>query len=164
MDMTSLYNALMENYNAVMCRHNKQTFCAIPFVNEDGETAYLKVAVSEAMMKPTKTNPAFDVEACQQEYAEFAKAQEERASKPKAVKGVNAEAEAKRMAQNEAMTQFFANEAEDGKAYTATELFELLPTGTFATIMEVGSTAKRIAENGIFTISVDGKKKAYTKA
>lgn len=161
----SVVESILSNYNgAVMCRQNRQTFIAVPTGNEtDGVPTYIKIAVSNLLAKQTATCEPFNVERAHAEYEQYAKEQAERENAPKKGKTVNAEAEAKRTRQNDRITLFFETEAEADHAYTATDLFTTM-MDDFATVMEVGSTMNRLADSGLFTVVMDGKKKTYIKA
>lgn len=160
---SSILSTILSTFDgATLCRTKGQTFIALRGEVVDGVQTYIKVAVSNLLSKDTTTCKAFDLESAKAEYAEFAKAQEAKANAPKATKAVNTEAVAKRAEQDKALTEFFANEAEEGHAYTATELCGLV--NGFGSVMEVGQTTKRLADNGIFTIVMDGTKKTYIKA
>lgn len=146
---------------ATKCRSNKTNFIAIP--TEDG---YVKVAVGTALAKDTKAHKAFNFDASVAEYkvweAEKALAAAERANRPVKVKGPNPEAEARRQALDAAVAGLpsFTD-------YTATDILNAL-AGQVAdnvTVMAVGSSAMRLAEQGVLTITLDEKKKKhYTKA
>lgn len=148
---------------AAMGRANKTNFIVIP--TEEG--GYVKVSVTEAMMKDTKNHKAFNADAAIAEYkaweAETALRAAERASRPTKVKGVNPEAQARRDdldAKVTALPSF--------TEYTATNIHDAL-AGQIAdnvTVMAVGQSAKRLVEKGVLVATMkDGDKKTYyTKA
>lgn len=161
MNVSSVLSTVLSTFEgATLCRAKGQTFVAIP--TGDEAQPFVKVAVGNLLAKDTTTCKAFDLATAVAEYAEFSAKQEAKANAPKATKAVNAEAVAKRAEQDKVLTEFFANEAEEGHAYTATELCGLV--NGFGSVMEVGQTTKRLADNGIFTIVMDGTKKTYLKA
>lgn len=143
-----------------MCRVNKTNFVAIP--TEDG---YAKVAIGTALAKDTKAHKAFNFDAATAEYkaweAEAALRVAERANKPVKVKGPNPEAEARRQALDAQVASLpsFTD-------YTATDILNAL-AGKVAenvTVMAVGSSAQRLVEQGLLTMTLDEKKKKhYTK-
>lgn len=146
---------------AEKCRANKTNFIAIP--TEDG---IVKVSVGTALAEDTKNHKAFNFEAAKADYkaweAEGALRAAERANKPVKVKGPNPEAEARRQvldAQVAALPSF--------TDYTATDILNAL-AGQVAenvTVMAVGSSAQRLVNQGLLTMTVDEKKKKhYTKA
>ena len=145
---------------ATMARANKTNFIAIP--TEDG---IVKVSVGTALAEDTKAHKAFNFEAATAEYkaweAEAALRAAERANKPVRVKGPNPEAEARRQALDAQVASLpaFAD-------YTATDILNAL-AGKVAdnvTVMAVGSSAQRLVEQGLLTMTVDEKKKKhYTK-
>ena len=146
---------------AEKCRANKTNFIAIP--TEDG---IVKVSVGTALAEDTKNHKAFNFEAAKAEYksweAEGALRAAERASKPVKVKGPNPEAEARRneLDAKVASLPSFTD-------YTATDILNAL-AGQVAenvTVMAVGSSAMRLVEKGVLTMTMDEKKKKhYTKA
>ena len=95
--------------------------------------------------------------------AESALRAAERAAKPKAVKGPNPEAQAKRDELDAKITALPAF-----TEYTATDIFNALagqlPENML--VMQVGSAAKRLVKAGVLTVTTkDGDKKSYyTKA
>lgn len=161
MNSSSIFSNIQSAFEgAIPCRTNGQTFLAIP--TGDEAQPYVKVAVSDLLARDTKVNRAFDPKTAHAEYEAFIAKQEAKASAPKKTKAVNTEAVAKRAKQDEAVMNFFSNEAEDGKAYTATELYGLIEG--FATVMEVGSAMNRNIDKGAYTMVMDNKKKTYIKA
>ena len=161
MNKNEVLTTIMNLEGAVMCRQNKSNFIAIP--TEDG---IVKVSVGTALAEDTKAHKAFNFEAAKESYraweAENALRAAERANKPVKVKGPNPEAEARRQALDAQVVALpaFAD-------YTATDIFNAL-AGQLAdnvTVMAIGSSAKRLVEAGILTMTVDEKKKKYyTKA
>lgn len=143
-NMPSILSTISTIDNAVLCRTESMgNFYAIP--TEDG---YVAVKVSALLNKDTANHKAFDVESAKAKYEAFAKAQEEKANKPKVERGVNAEAEARRNAYDKAISDFFATEAERGKRYSSTEVKALIPSFADVTVMAVGSALIRVAKNG----------------
>ena len=146
---------------AEKCRQNKSNFIAIPC--EDG---IVKVSVGTALAEDTKNHKAFNFEAAKADYkaweAEGALRAAERANKPVKVKGPNPEAQARR---DELDAKVGALPAFTD--YTATDIMNAL-AGQLAdnvTVMAVGSSAMRLVEKGVLTMTMDEKKKKhYTKA
>ena len=146
---------------AEKCRVNKTNFIAIPC--EDG---VVKVTIGTALAEDTKNHKAFNFEAATAEYKAWEAAgalrAAERAAKPVKVKGPNPEAQARRDeldAKVAALPAF--TEA------TATDILNAL-AGQVAenvTVMAVGSSAMRLVDKGVLTLTLDEKKKKhYTKA
>lgn len=161
MNKNDVLSTIMALEGATMCRQNKTNFVAIPC--EDG---VVKVSVGTALAQDTKNHKAFNFEAAAAEYkaheAETALKAAERANRPAKVKGPNLEAEARRQeldAKVSALPSF--------TDYTATDIMNAL-AGQLAdnvTVMAVGSSAMRLVEKGILTVTLDEKKKKhYTKA
>ena len=161
MTNTEILSTILGIPGAEMARANKTNFVVIPC--DDG---VVKVNVGMALAEDTKNHKAFNMEAATAEYkaweAEAALRAAERANKPVKVKGPNPEAEARRQALDAQVAGLpsFAD-------YTATDILNAL-AGQVAdnvTVMAVGSSAMRLVEKGILTVSVDEKKKKhYTKA
>ena len=161
MTKNDVLSAVLGLEGATMCRANKTNFIAVPV--EDG---YVKVSIGTALAEDTKNHKAFNFEAATAEYkaweAEGALRAAERANKPVKVKGPNPEAEARRQELDTKVTALpsFTD-------YTATDIMNALK-GQLAenvTVMAVGSSAMRLVEKGILTMTVDEKKKKhYTKA
>jgi hypothetical protein len=152
---------IMSIAGAEKCRVNKTNFIAIP--TDDG---VVKVSVGTALAESTKNHKAFNFEAAKADYkaweAEGALRAAERANKPVKVKGPNPEAEARRQeldAKVSALPSF--------TDYTATDIMNAL-AGQIAenvTVMAVGSSAMRLVEKGVLSVTLDEKKKKhYTKA
>lgn len=161
MNKNDVLSTILGIPGATMCRTNKTNFIAIP--TEEG---YVKVSIGTALAEDTKNHKAFNFEAATAEYkaheAEVALKAAERANKPVKVKGPNPEAEARRQeldAKVNALPSF--------TDYTATDIMNAL-AGQLAdnvTVMAVGSSAMRLVEKGILTMTVDEKKKKhYSKA
>ena len=160
MTNSEILSTILAMPGAQMCRVNKTNFVAIP--TEDG---YAKVAIGTALAKDTKAHKAFNFDAATAEYkaweAEAALRAAERANKPVKVKGPNPEAEARRQALDAQVASLpsFTD-------YTATDILNAL-AGKVAenvTVMAVGSSAQRLVEQGLLTMTVDEKKKKhYTK-
>lgn len=161
MTNSEILSTILSMPGAQMCRANKTNFIAVP--TEEG---YAKVAVGTALAKDTKAHKAFNFDAAVAEYkaweAEAALRVAERANKPVKVKGPNPEAEARRQALDNQIAGLpsFTD-------YTATDLLNAL-AGQVAenvTVMAVGSSAMRLVDKGLLTLTVDEKKKKhYTKA
>jgi hypothetical protein len=161
MNTNEILNTILSVPGAQMCRANKSNFIAIP--TDDG---VVKVNIGNALMVDTKNHKAFNFEAAAAEYkaweAETALKAAERANKPAKVKGPNVEAEARRQALDAKLSALpsFTD-------YTATDLLNALAgqVEENVTVMAVGSSAMRLVDQGVFTVSVDEKKKKhYTKA
>lgn len=162
MTINELKNVIMGIEGAAMARSNKTNFVVVPC--EDGVA---KVNLSVALAKDTKNHVAFNMEAAVAEYkaweAETALKAAERAAKPKAPKGPNPEAQARRDeldAKIAALPSF--------SEYTATDIYNAL-AGQLADnvlVMQVGSSAKRLVAAGVLAASTrEGDKKTYyTKA
>jgi len=161
MNKNDVLSTILGIPGATMCRANKTNFIAIP--TEEG---YVKVSIGTALAEDTKNHKAFNFEAATAEYkaheAEVALKAAERANKPVKVKGPNPEAEARRQeldAKVNALPSF--------TDYTATDILNAL-AGQVAenvTVMAVGSSAMRLVEKGVLTMTMDEKKKKhYSKA
>jgi len=161
MTKNDVLSTILSIAGAEKCRQNKTNFIAIP--TEDG---IVKVSVGTALAQDTKNHKAFNFEAAVAEYkaheAETALKAAERANKPVKVKGPNPEAQARRDeldAKVGALPSF--------TDYTATDIMNAL-AGQLAdnvTVMAVGSSAMRLVEKGILTVTMDEKKKKhYSKA
>lgn len=161
MTKNDVLSTILALEGAEKCRANKTNFIAIPC--EDG---IVKVTVGTALAQDTKNHKAFNFEAAIAEYkaheAETALKAAERANRPVKVKGPNPEAQARRDeldAKLGALPSF--------TDYTATDIMNAL-AGQLAdnvTVMAVGSSAMRLVEKGILTVTMDEKKKKhYTKA
>lgn len=161
MNKSEILSTILGLPGAAMARQNKSNFVVIPC--EDG---IVKVSVGMALAEDTKAHKAFNMEAATAEYkaweAESALRAAERANKPVKVKGPNPEAQARRDeldAKVGALPSF--------TDYTATDIMNAL-VGQIAenvTVMAVGSSAMRLVEKGVLTLTVDEKKKKhYSKA
>ena len=161
MNKNDVLSTILAIEGATMCRANKTNFVAIP--TDDG---IVKVNIGTALAMDTKNHKAFNFDAAVAEYkaweAEGALRAAERANKPVKVKGPNPEAEARRQeldAKVGALPSF--------TDYTATDILNAL-AGQLAdnvTVMAVGSSAMRLVEKGVLTVTVDEKKKKhYSKA
>ena len=161
MNKNDVLSVIMSINGAEKCRANKTNFIAIP--TEDG---IVKVSVGTALAEDTKNHKAFNFEAAKADYkaweAEGALRAAERANKPVKVKGPNPEAEARRQALDAQVAGLpsFTD-------YTATDIMNAL-AGQIAenvTVMAIGSSAMRLVEKGVLTMTLDEKKKKhYTKA
>lgn len=160
MTKNDVLSTILALEGATMCRANKTNFIGIP--TEDG---IVKVSVGTALATDTKNHKAFNFDAAVAEYkaheAETALKAAERANKPVKVKGPNPEAEARRQALDAQVASLpsFTD-------YTATDILNAL-AGQVAenvTVMAVGSSAMRLVEKGILSMTMDEKKKKhYTK-
>ena len=161
MTKNDVLSVIMSITGAEKCRQNKTNFIAIP--TEDG---IVKVSVGTALAEDTKAHKAFNFEAAKADYkaweAEGALRAAERANKPVKVKGPNPEAEARRQALDAQIAGLPAFEDK-----TATDILNDL-AGQVAdnvTVMAVGSSAMRLVEKGVLTMTLDEKKKKhYAKA
>lgn len=161
MNKNEILSTILAMPGAQMCRANKTNFVAVP--TDDG---IVKVSIGVALATDTKAHKAFNFDAATAEYkaweAESALRAAERANKPVKVKGPNPEAEARRQALDAQVAGLpsFTD-------YTATDILNAL-TGQVAdnvTVMAIGSSAMRLVEKGVLTVTVDEKKKKhYTKA
>ena len=161
MTKNDVLSTILAIAGAEKCRQNKTNFIAIPC--EDG---IVKVSVGTALAEDTKNHKAFNFEAAKADYkaweAEGALRLAERANKPVKVKGPNPEAQARRDeldAKVGALPSF--------TDYTATDILNAL-AGQVAenvTVMAVGSSAMRLVEQGVLSMTLDEKKKKhYSKA
>ncbi len=160
MNKNEILSTILAIPGAQMARANKTNFVVIP-----GEDGVVKVSIGTALSVDTKAHKAFNLEAAVAEYkaweAEAALRAAERANKPVKVKGPNPEAEARRQALDKLVAGLPAF-----TDYTATDILNAL-AGQVAenvTVMAVGSSAMRLVEQGLLTVTVDEKKKKhYTK-
>ena len=136
-----------------MVRRGKENFVAIPL--EDG--TFAKVAVGNLLAKDTATNKAFDFDSACTDYILWAREQEIK-KEVKAVKPVNTEAQARRDAMDATITAWIPN-MEQGKRYSATEIKDAI--GIEVDVMQVGSSAIRLADNGIIGVEKDAKGKRF---
>lgn len=160
MNKNEILSTILAIPGATMARANKTNFVVIP--TEDG---IVKVSIGTALAEDTKAHKAFNFDAATAEYkaweAESALRAAERANKPVKVKGPNPEAEARRQALDAQVASLpsFTD-------YTATDILNAL-AGKVAenvTVMAVGSSAQRLVEQGLLTMTMDEKKKKhYTK-
>jgi hypothetical protein len=156
-------NEIMETVKSIpgatMGRANKTNFVIIP--TDEG---YAKVDVKKALAQKTKAHEPFNFDAAVAEYkaweAEAALRAAERASKPKRATGPDPEAQARR---DELDAKVAALNFTD---YTATDIMNALKSagqvGEKVMAMHIGSSAKRLVEKGILTVTTkDGDKKPY---
>lgn len=161
MKVSDVLSTVLSIEGATMARVGKSNFIAIPT-----ETGWVKVGLTEALAKDTKTHKAFNAEAAIADYkvweAQNALKAAEKASKPKVVKGPNPEAQARRDALDAAITDLPYFEK-----WTATDILNaLMGNGTDGnqTVMAVGSAAKRLVTSGVLTVETNDKGKSfYTK-
>lgn len=161
MKKNDVLSTILALEGAQMARQSKSNFVAIPC--EDG---IVKVSIGTALAEDTKAHKAFNFDAAVAEYkaweAETALKAAERANRPAKVKGPNPEAEARRQALDNQVAGLpsFTD-------YTATDILNAL-AGQVAdnvTVMAIGSSAMRLVDQGILTMTLDEKKKKhYTKA
>lgn len=162
MTINELKTILSGIEGAQNARANKTNFIVVPC--EDG---IAKVNMQVALAKDTKNHTAFNMEAAVAEYkaweAESALKAAERAARPKAPKGPNPEAQARRdeldakIASLPAFTEYTATDIRNALGNTVADN---------VLVMQVGSAAKRLVEKGVLTTSArEGDKKTYyTKA
>ena len=161
MTNSEILSTILSMPGAQMARTNKTNFVAIP--TDEG---VVKISMVTALAQDTKNHKAFNYDAAVAEYkaweAAAALREAERANKPVKVKGPNPEAQARR---DELDAKVCALPA--FAEYTATDIMNAL-AGQLAdnvTVMAVGSSAKRLVEKGVLTVTMDEKKKKhYTKA
>ena len=161
MNKNEILNTILNIPGAAMGRANKTNFVVIP--TDEG---YVKVAVTEAITEDTKNRKAFNAELAVSEYrayeAEKALKDAERANKPAKVKGPSPEAQARR---DELDAKISALPAFTDA--TATDILNMLAGQVAENVlaMQIGSSAQRLVEKGVLTMTVDEKKKKhYTKA
>lgn len=145
---------------AMNARQNKVNFVVVPC--EDG---IVKISATVAIDKDTKNRKAFNLDTAVAEYkaweAESTLKAIERANKPAKTKGPNPEAEARRQALDAQISNLpsFTD-------YTATDIGNAL-AGQIApnvTVMAIGSSAMRLVNSGVLTMTIDDKKKKrYSK-
>ena len=162
MTINELKNMISGVEGAVYGRTNKTNFIVVPC-----DEGFAKVEVKLALAKDSDKRTAFNYDAAVAEYkvweTESALREAERANKPAKVKGVNPEAQARRDeldAKVAALPSF--------TEYAATDIRKALGTTVAdnVTVMAVGSSAKRLVEKGMLTVSTkeNDKKSYYTKA
>jgi len=162
MTNVEILNTILSIPGAQMARRNKINFVVIP--TDEG---FVKVAVTNALAKDTKSHNAFNAEAAVAEYkayeAEVALREAEKATKPVKMKGPNPEAQARRDELDAKITAL-----PSFTEYTATDILNALAgqVGSNVTRMAVGQSAKRLVEKGVITVTNrEGDKKSYyTKA
>lgn len=160
MTKNDVMTTILSIAGAEKCRHGHANFIAIP--TEDG---IIKVSITTTLAEDTKRYKAFNFEAATAEYKAWEAASAlkaaERANRPVKVKGPNPEAEARRQALDALVCALptFTD-------YTATDILNALAgqVESNVTVMAVGSSAKRLVEQGVLSVSVDEKrKKHYSK-
>ena len=157
MNKNEILSTILAMPGAQMARVNKSNFVAIPC--DDG---IVKVSIGMALAEDTKAHKAFNFDAATAEYkaweAEAALRAAERANKPVKVKGPNPEAEARRQELDAKITALppFVE-------FTATDILNALEdqVAPNVTVMAVGSSAMRLVDKGILTVTVDEKKKKH---
>ena len=146
-----------------MCRtESAGNFLAVPDAVVDGVQTYKAVKVSSLLFKPTKANPAFDVDTASKAYIEFEAKQAEKASKPKATKApdpAKVEAKAKRQA---GLLKYMKDNT--GVEMTSHEIFTAIPdVYDGCLIMAVGSDLQALAKvDENLTVRVEKGKKYWT--
>lgn len=162
MTINELKNMISGVEGAVYGRTNKTNFIVVPC-----DEGFAKVEVKLALAKDSDKRTAFNYDAAVAGYkvweTESALREAERANKPAKVKGVNPEAQARRD-ELDAKVAGLPSFTE----YTATDIRKALGTAVAdnVTVMAVGSSAKRLVEKGVLTVSTkeNDKKSYYTKA
>ena len=162
MTKSEIINTILAIPGAQLARQNKANFVIVPTEDE----GILKVSMATALTADTKNRKAFNAEAAVAEYkayeAERALRAAEKANKPVKVKGPNPEAQARRD-ELDAKVGALASFTD----FTATDILNAL-AGQVAenvTVMAVGSSAMRLVEKGVLTMTMDEKKKKhYSKA
>lgn len=163
MNMNEMMVALSAQFpGSVMVRRSKQNFLAVPGeVNEDGVQTYYAVKLSALLAKDTKTNKAFDVDAAQQEYAEYMAEQTTKAA-PKKVKGADPAKQAEKEKRKGALLAWMV---ENPGEHTCSEVLEALPeVYEGKTVMTVGSDAKELATEGALVKRTEKGKNYYAAA
>lgn len=164
MNMNEMMVALSAQFpGSVMVRRSKQNFLAVPGeVNEDGVQTYYAVKLSALLAKDTKTNKAFDVDAAQQEYAEYMAEQAAKATAPKKAKGADPAKQAEKEKRKGALLAWFV---ENPGEHTCSEVLEALPeVYEGKTVMTVGSDAKELATEGTLVKRTEKGKNYYAVA
>jgi hypothetical protein len=148
---------------SVMVRRSKQNFLAVPGeVNEDGVQTYYAVKVSSLLAKDTKSNKAFDVDAAQQEYAEYMTEQATKTAAPKKAKGADPAKQAEKEKRKSALLAWFV---ENPGEYTCSEIFAALPeVYEGKSVMTVGSDAKELMTAGTLVKRTEKGKNFYAVA
>ena len=164
MNMNEMMVALSAQFpGSVMVRRSKQNFLAVPGeVNEDGVQTYYAVKLSALLAKDTKTNKAFDVDAAQQEYAEYMAEQATKAAAPKKAKGADPAKQAEKEKRKGALLAWFV---ENPGEHTCSEVQAALPeVYEGKTVMTVGSDAKELATEGALVKRTEKGKNYYAVA
>lgn len=164
MNMNEMMVALSAQFpGSVMVRRSKQNFLAVPGeVNEDGVQTYYAVKLSALLAKDTKTNKAFDVDAAQQEYAEYMAEQATKGNAPKKTKGADPAKQAEKEKRKGALLAWFV---ENPGEHTCSEVLEALPeVYEGKTVMTVGSDAKELATEGTLVKRTEKGKNYYAVA
>lgn len=164
MNMNEMMVALSAQFpGSVMVRRSKQNFLAVPGeVNEDGVQTYYAVKLSALLAKDTKANKAFDVDAAQQEYAEYMAEQTTKATAPKKAKGADPAKQAEKEKRKGALLAWFV---ENPGEHTCSEVLTALPeVYEGKTVMTVGSDAKELATEGALVKRTEKGKNYYAVA
>jgi len=158
MTKNEILNTILSMTGAQMARANKTNFVIVPTEDE----GVIKVNLTTALAMDTKNHKAFNADAAVAEYkaweAEKALREAERANKPVKEKGVNVEAQARRDALDTAITGLASF-----TDCTATDILNAL-TGVVpenTTVMAIGSSAMRLVDKGVLTMTMDEKKKKH---
>lgn len=147
MNMNEMMVTLSAQFpGSVMVRRSKQNFLAVPGeVNEDGVQTYYAVKLSALLAKDTKTNKAFDVDAAQQEYAEYMAEQTTKAAAPKKAKGADPAKQVEKEKRKGALLAWFV---ENPGEHTCSEVLEALSdVYDGKSVMVVGSDLKSAAQD-----------------
>lgn len=146
---------------ATMVRRNKSNFLAVPGEVVDGVQTYYSIRVGTLSAKDTERSVAFDFEAATAEYAEWKKAADEKASKPKAEKkAADPEKIAAKKARQDALLAWMV--ANPG-LHTCADIAEAMAdtyTGAMA-LLTIGTDASALAKAGEITCETIERKKHY---
>lgn len=164
MNMNEMMVALSAQFpGSVMVRRSKQNFLAVPGeVNEDGVQTYYAVKLSALLAKDTKTNKAFDVDAAQQEYAQYMAEQATKGNAPKKAKGADPAKQAEKEKRKGALLAWMV---ENPGEHTCSEVLTALPeVYEGKTVMTVGSDAKELTTEGALVKRTEKGKNYYAAA
>ena len=164
MNMNEMMVALSAQFpGSVMVRRSKQNFLAVPGeVNEDGVQTYYAVKLSALLAKDTKTNKAFDVDAAQQEYAEYMAEQATKTAAPKKAKGADPSKQAEKEKRKGALLAWMVeNPGEHVCSEVLTALSEVYEGKS---VMTVGSDAKELVTEGALVKRTEKGKNYYAAA
>lgn len=141
-----------------LCRRSGATFIAVPGEVIDGVQTYSSIKVGSLLSKDTKTNKAFDLEAAQQEYAEFEAKQTEKANAPKKSTGADPVKQAAKQTRKDAMFLWLT---ENPGEHTCADIKAAMPEYADITIMQCGSDAKELWEAGLIDRRTEKSKNYY---